>query len=228
VDLLTVKVGEGETATTDVYDFDVLNTVRRWDGQTNTWTYTVEKPPNTLLCLNNKAVFEQKVYMPDPRIAFGAPQYWQGGSQAVARASQNAVQRYSYYGDKALYWGAYGNPSYYKIAGTTTGNLYVAYGVVENLDGNEFTVDDGAGVRLPCYCGGREFGFDVVVSNGDYVRMVGSLSGNMILEWLYNEYHYVRWIPDPDPLVRAAGLSQPWPWRFDITGTDVTVLVPAP
>lgn len=177
-------------------------------------------PPRPVreLALNNHAVYDQNVYMPglnppdelpnrrtrkSPKPT--EPLAW--GEGTVVLANFNAVQRYGYYG----YSGASPN---------IKGNRFVLYGqicsdppkVMGANSGWWFYVDDGTGTKVKCYCPQSTYNSDL--SEGNYVRMVGSLQGNNPYEWYWNNFHYVN----PSMTV----MSKPWPWEFQTFPWEVT------
>lgn len=185
--------------------------------------------PTAEYALNNLAVFDQTVYMPNPRTRKSVkptePLDW--GEGTVLGYKMNAPQRYGHYGTNfRQYWNG---TAWATVTGTTEANQFVVYGQVcadpapetgVSL-GKWFYLDDGAGKKIKVYCPGGLY--DTRITEGNYLRCVGSLHGNNPYEWFWNNFHIIVWRPTfPDDCPQ----SQPWPWEFQTYTWKITQLYP--
>lgn len=182
-------------------------------------TLATDASQNRIRALNNKALFDQNTYMPDPRTrgpinTSSPPPSWGGGS--VDSAKMNAIQRAGTYNYEQMVTGY--NPDGSRILGSAIGQVFALYGTVSDsaTTANWFKVDDGSGKLVPCYCQNAQS----VVQDGDFVRMVGGCYGQNPFEWYYNMFHMVAW--NADPLL--ATYSTPWPMQFHTFDWNVEVL----
>jgi hypothetical protein len=172
-------------------------------------TDATDASANKIRALNNKAVFDQNPYVPNPRTRGATPSVpqpsWGGGT--VDDTKMNALQRA-------------GNFNYEQVPGTsdTVGHLFVIYGRVVNSfqNGGWFKVDDGSGAFLDCYCPNVES----KVIDDDYVRMVGSLYGQNPYDWFYEMFHMIEWNANPE----LCKYSHMWPWQFHTYLWNVEVM----
>lgn len=226
-DLVTVvrdtDPGAGETLVEETFDFDVGTAVAP--------SYI---RPLSVTALNNLALYDQTVYMPGmwpPDVlpnkrtrarASGAVAIpWAQGS--VENEKMNALQKAGTYGVSHRQSGGAVVPD------SETVNMYALYGkicgdaehtiVYDNNQGVLFYVDDGTGRKIPCYCPGAVY--ESTISEGNYVRLVGSVQGNNPNEWYWNQFHYVEWKPG---FPVGCAMSKPFHFEFQTFTWNITVL----
>lgn len=201
VDKLTVAYDPGTGLVDDEYDFQSP-------------TDATNASANKIRALNNRAIFDQNTYVPNPRTRTALAPPWGGGT--VDPTKMNALQRAGAYNYEQAVTGR--NPDGSPILGDKLGELFALYGLVSDsyANGGKFKVDDGSGNLVSCYCPGA----DTLLTDGQYVRIVGSLYGQNPYEQYYNMFHMVEWNADP-LLCKYTSL---WPWQFCTYGWNITVL----
>jgi hypothetical protein len=168
-------------------------------------TYAVDPSTNNIRAMSIRSIVDQSPWVPPERSRGGVP--WGGYNTQANFFNANALQRAGNFNYEVS------SSNGEIVSGSSRGHLFVIYGRVSDTSGDMFKLDDGSGFQIDCYCPNAD---QVPISDGQFVRVLGSAYGQCPFEWYFNLFHQVTYDPPT--------YSQLWPWEFHTFAWNVQVV----